>query len=470
MTIIPVILSGGAGTRLWPLSRSQYPKQFLPLASQNTMIQETLLRLEGIKTTSPIVICNESHRFIVADQLSQINIKNPSIILEPIGRNTAPAIAVGALKALEIDKDAVMVVLPSDHVIQQKEVLTSAVNIACDVAQDGSLVTFGIKPTSPETGYGYIKAHVNDTERFFHLDKFVEKPNKETAQKYLDSGEYFWNSGMFVFKASSYLDELKIYESEIFDCAKKAYQKAVVDTDFIRLDKETFSLSPSRSIDYAVMENTSLGKVVPLDAGWNDVGAWSALWQVNQKDENNNVIYGDVITYDTTDSYIYSQSRVVTTVGLKDTIVVETKDAVLVTNKENAQGVKEIVEELKRQNRTSCVEENLVGLRPWGSYEAIERGNRYKVKHITVKPGEKLSVQMHYHRAEHWIVVSGTALVKNGEKELLLGENQSTFIPLGTIHALENPGKVPLELIEVQSGLYLEEDDIIRFEDRYGRC
>ena len=356
MTIIPVVLSGGSGTRLWPLSRSHYPKQFLSLASQNTMIQETLLRLEGVNTNSPIVICNESHRFIVAEQLNQVNIKDYSIILEPIGRNTAPAIAAGAFKALEIDKNAIMVVLPSDHVIQNEEELKIAAKIACKTAKDGSLVTFGIKPTSPETGYGYIKAHVNDTEKVFHLDKFVEKPDRETAQEYLDSGEYFWNSGMFVFKASSYLDELKKYNPKIYDCVKEAYEKAVVDTDFIRLDKEFFSASPSRSIDYAVMENTSLGKVVPLDAGWNDVGAWPALWQVNPKDKNNNVIYGDVITHDTTDSYIYSQSRVVTTVGLKDIIVVETKDAVLVTNKENAQGVKEIVEELKRQNRTSCIE------------------------------------------------------------------------------------------------------------------
>ena len=470
MTIIPVILSGGAGTRLWPLSRSQYPKQFLSLAAQNTMIQETLLRLEGIDVASPIVICNESHRFIVADQLAQINVKNPFIILEPLGRNTAPAIAAGALKAQALDKDAVMVVLPSDHVIQNKTALAHGVELACKAAAEGFLVTFGITPTAPETGYGYIKAQVKSGEAVFPLDRFVEKPNRETAQKYLDSGEYFWNSGMFVFKASTFLAELQHFEPEIFASVEAAYTKAAVDVDFIRLEKEAFATSPSRSIDYAVMEKTSKGKVIPLDAGWNDVGAWSALWEVNKKDENQNVIFGDVLTQNTQDSYIYSQGRLVAAVGLRDMVVVETKDAVLVAERSQVQGVKDIVEELKRQERHSCVEENQVGVRPWGSYEAIERGHRYKVKHITVKPGAKLSVQMHYHRAEHWIVVSGTALVRNGDQELLLGENQSTFIPLGTVHALENPGKVPLELIEVQSGPYLEEDDIIRFEDRYGRC
>lgn len=470
MTIIPVILSGGAGTRLWPLSRSQYPKQFLSLAAQNTMIQETLLRLENIAVASPIVICNESHRFIVADQLAQINVKNPFIILEPLGRNTAPAIAAGALKAQSVDKDAVMVVLPSDHVIQNKDVLAAGVELACKTASEGFLVTFGITPTAPETGYGYIKAEVKSGDSVFPLDKFVEKPNRETAQKYLDSGEYFWNSGMFVFKASTFLEELQQFEPEIFASVEAAYTKAAVDVDFIRLEKESFATSPSRSIDYAVMEKTTKGKVIPLDAGWNDVGAWSALWEVNKKDENQNVIFGDVIAHNTIDSYIYSQSRLVATVGLQNAVVVETKDAVLVADKGQVQDVKEIVEELKRLDRHSNVEENQVGVRPWGSYESIERGHRYKVKHITVKPGAKLSVQMHYHRAEHWIVVSGTALVRNGDQELLLGENQSTFIPLGTIHALENPGKVPLELIEVQSGPYLEEDDIIRFEDRYGRC
>lgn len=470
MTIIPVILSGGAGTRLWPLSRSQYPKQFLSLAAQNTMIQETLLRLKNIDVASPIVICNESHRFIVADQLSQINMKSPCIILEPMGRNTAPAIAAGAFRALQLDNDAVMVVLPSDHVIQNSEALAKAVELACKTTAEGSLVTFGITPTAPETGYGYIKAKINSGEAVFPLDSFVEKPDRSRAQKYLDSGEYFWNSGMFVFKAGIYLEELHSFEPAIYNSVQESYVKAVVDVDFIRLDKDSFANSPSLSIDYAVMEKTTKGKVIPLDAGWNDVGAWSALWEVNEKDENKNVLFGDVLIHDTESSYIYSQSRLVAAVGLRNAVVVETKDAVLVADRDQVQGVKDIVEELKRQQRHSSVEENQVGVRPWGTYESIERGPRYKVKHITVKPGAKLSVQMHYHRAEHWIVVSGTALVRNGDQELLLGENQSTFIPLGTVHALENPGKVPLELIEVQSGPYLEEDDIIRYEDRYGRC
>lgn len=469
MTIIPVILSGGAGTRLWPLSRKQYPKQFLTLASQNSMFQETLLRLDNLDINNTIVICNESHRFVVADQMYQINNKNPIIILEPMGKNTAPAIAAGAFKAQDIDKDAIMVVLPSDHLIQDKNAFVDAVKIACETAKDGFLVTFGIQPDKPETGYGYIKADVS-SNAVFTLEKFEEKPNKETAQKYLDSGEYFWNSGMFVFKASTYLEELQYFEPEIYKNVQLAIQKASKDEDFIRLDKDSFSLSPSISIDYAVMEKTFKGKVIPLNAGWNDVGAWSALWQVNSKNEDNNVLKGDIITYNTTDSYIYSQSRLVASVGMKDAIIVETKDAILVANKDQVKGVENIVNELKQQKRNTFLDENQVGLRPWGCYESIERGKRYKVKHITVNPGEKLSVQLHYHRAEHWIVVSGTALVKNGDKELLLTENQSTFIPLGTIHALENPGKVPLELIEVQSGSYLEEDDIIRFEDRYGRC
>lgn len=470
MTIIPVVLSGGAGTRLWPLSRSQYPKQFLSLAAQNTMIQETLLRLEGLDVAAPIVVCNESHRFIVADQLAQVGVDNSSIILEPVGRNTAPAIAAGAFKSLQVDEDAMMVVLPSDHVIQDKAAFVRGVELACKTAADGSLVTFGIKPTAPETGYGYIKAKVSADVEVFPLDKFVEKPDRATAQKYLDSGEYFWNSGMFVFKAAAYLEELSRFEPEIYNQVQEAFGKAAVDVDFIRLNRESFAASPAGSIDYAVMERTDKGKMIPLDAGWNDVGAWSALWEVNPKDGNWNVVFGDVLTHDTEDSYIYSQSRLVATVGLRNAVVVETKDAVLVADRNQVQDVKDIVEELKRQERHSSVEENQVGVRPWGSYESIERGHRYKVKHITVKPGAKLSVQMHYHRAEHWIVVSGTALVRNGDEELLLCENQSTFIPLGTIHALENPGKVPLELIEVQSGPYLEEDDIIRFEDRYGRC
>lgn len=468
MTIIPIVLSGGAGTRLWPLSRSQYPKQFLTLTAQNTMIQETLLRLEGIEVASPIVICNEGHRFIVADQLAQINVKNPSIILEPVGRNTAPAIAAGAFKAQELDKDAVMVVLPSDHVIQNKGALVQGVELACKTAAEGFLVTFGVTPTAPETGYGYIKAQVKSGESVFPLDKFVEKPNRERAQKYLDSGDYFWNSGIFVFKASSFLAELQRFEPEIFACVEAAYSKAAIDEDFIRLEKEAFTASPSCSIDFAVMEKTSKGKVIPLDAGWNDVGAWSALWEVNSKDENQNVLWGDVLTHNTKDSYIYSQGRLVAAVGVQNMVVVETRDAVLVADKDQVQAVKAIVDELKRQERHNYVEENQLRVCPWGSYQVIVQGECSKVKRITVKPGVKLFIQMHC--AEHWIVSSGSAVVRNGVQERFLNGNQSTFIAPTVLCELENTGTELLELIVVQSGSFREDNEIIRFEYRNRSC
>lgn len=469
MKITPVILSGGSGTRLWPLSRAQYPKQFLALTSKFTLIQETVKRLDGIEINCPIVVCNEQHRFIVAEQLNAIGI-NASIILEPVGKNTAPAIATAAFSALKNDNDSILLVLAADHVIKDVSALQKAIKFATLQAQKNSLVTFGIKPTSPETGYGYIKADINKiTNGVCPLNSFVEKPNLDTAKKYLASGDYFWNSGMFVFKANTYLAELKKYSAEIYTSAEQAFNKAVVDADFIRLDKPSFESSPSNSIDYAVMENTDKGMVVPLDAGWNDVGSWLALWEVNAKDKDENVIIGDVIAKDVKSSYIYSENRLVTALGIDDLVIVDTKDTVLIAKKNAVQDVKKIVEELKKQKR-SVATENRMGFRPWGCYDSIEKGDRFKVKHITVKPGGKLSVQMHYHRAEHWVVVSGTAKVRNGDKELVLAENESTFIPLGTVHALENPGKVPLELIEVQSGTYLEEDDIVRFEDRYGRC
>ena len=468
MTIIPVILSGGVGTRLWPLSRSQYPKQFLSLAAQNTMIQETLLRLEGLDVASPIVVCNESHRFIVADQLAQINVKNPRIILEPMGRNTAPAIAAGAFKAQSLDKDALMVVLPSDHVIQNKAALVQGLELACKTAAEGFLVTFGIAPTAPETGYGYIKAQVKSGDSVLPLDKFVEKPDRETAQKYLDSGEYFWNSGIFVFKASSFLAELQLFEPEIFSSVEAAFNQASVDVDFVRLEKKAFATSPSCSIDFAVMEKTSKGKVILLDAGWNDVGAWSALWEVNQKDENQNVLWGDVLTKNTKDSYIYSQGRLVAALGVRDMVVVETKDAVLVAERSQVQGVKDIVEALKQQNRNGWVDDNQVSVRPWGSYEVMDQGPSSKVKRIIVKSGVKLSIQMNC--AEHWVVVSGSAVARNGNQDLILEENQSTFIPQGAVYELENTGKVPLELIAVHSGPCREDNNIIRFEYHYGHC
>lgn len=467
--LIPIILSGGSGTRLWPLSRAEYPKQFLSLTSYNTMIQDTVLRLQSIYSKSPIVVCNEQHRFIVAEQLSQINVKESAIILEPFAKNTAPAIAVACFHALTQAEDAIVVVLASDHVIKNQDSFLNSLVDAIQAAKKDNLVTFGIKPTEANTGYGYIKANVNKDSPYFPLDKFVEKPNLQKAQEYLADGSYFWNSGMFIFKAKVFLEELKKYDEQIYKCSYNSYKKSLKDLDFIRLNSDEFYKCPSNSIDYAVMEKTTKGVVVPLDCGWSDVGSWSALWQVNDKDESGNVCFGDVITKNTSNSFIYSQNRLVTTLGIKDTIVVETRDTILVANKDAAQEVKQIVDTLKEQNRTVATE-NRVGFRPWGTYDSIEKGQRYKVKHITVKPGAKLSVQMHYHRAEHWIVVSGTAKVLNGQKELILAENESTFIPLGTIHALENPGKVPLELIEVQSGSYLEEDDIVRFEDKYGRC
>lgn len=468
MTIIPVILSGGAGTRLWPLSRSQYPKQFLSLATQNTMIQETLLRLECLDVASPIVICNESHRFIVAEQLGQINVKNPCIILEPMGRNTAPAIAAGAFKAQSLDKDSIIVVLPSDHVIQNTAVLAKCVELACKTATEGFLVSFGITPTAPETGYGYIKAQVKSGEDILPLDKFVEKPDCETAQKYLDSGDYFWDSGMFVFKAATFLAELQHFEPGLFASVEAAFNKATIDMEFIHLEKDFFASSPSYSIDFAVLERTTKGKVIPLDAGWNDVGAWSALWQVSQKDENKNVIFGDVLTQNTKNSYIYSHSRLVATVGLRDMVVVETKDAVLVAAQSQVQGVRDIVEELKYQERHCYVEENQVGDRPWGNYDVVEQGPLYKVMHLSIKAGVRLFLQMNC--SEHWIVVSGAALLRKGEQELLLENNQSRFIPQGAMYELENTGKVPLELIAVRSGPCQEDNNIIRFECRYESC
>ena len=470
MKIIPVILSGGSGTRLWPLSRKQYPKQFLKLASENTMIQETILRLSDLKCEPPIIVCNEQHRFLVAEQMVQIGIKAPAIILEPVAKNTAPAIAAACFKAAEADKDAVVIVLPSDHVIKDTEAFTEAAAQACKEAESGSLVTFGIKPVKPETGYGYIMADAGaaDGKKALKLQQFVEKPSLEVAKQYLEAGNYYWNSGMFVFKAKEFLAELKSFEPEMYEATKLSYEKAVCDIDFIRLDKENFEKNPSNSIDYAVMEHTKKGKVIPLDCGWSDVGSWSALWDINDKDKAKNVITGDVYSDGCKNSYLYSESRTVAAIGLKDTVVIETKDAVLVADKDSVQKVKDIVDKLKAENKTIATEHR-VGYRPWGFYDSIEKGSRYKVKHITVKPGAKLSVQMHYHRAEHWIVVSGTAKVRIGNEEKILAENESTFIPIGVIHALENPGKIPLELIEVQSGDYLEEDDIIRFEDKYGR-
>jgi mannose-1-phosphate guanylyltransferase len=448
------------------MSRSQYPKQLLKLTSDKSMLQETAQRILPLTQNAPLVICNEDHRFIVAEQLKEQN-QLGQIILEPVGRNTAPAIALAAIQIAEQDPEALMLVLAADHVIKNQEAFISSVNKAVAQARNNTLVTFGIVPDQAETGYGYIKRGEKHGE-CFSVEEFVEKPNKETAQVYLDSGKYYWNSGMFVFKASTYLQELEKYQPEILDACQKAMQHTTPDSDFIRIDKAAFEKCPDDSIDYAVMEKTDHVRVVPMDAEWSDVGSWSALWDISEKDSSNNAIRGDVLTHNATNNYINAEQRLVSAVGVNNLIIVETKDAILVADKSEGQHVKKIVEQLKASNRTEHKIHREV-YRPWGKYDSIDNGERYQVKRITVKPGEKLSIQMHHHRAEHWIVVSGTAKVTNGDKTFLVTENQSTHIPVGIVHALENPGKLPLEMIEVQSGSYLGEDDIVRFEDRYGR-
>ena len=465
--ITPVIMAGGSGSRLWPLSRSLYPKQFLALTGEQTMLQETLQRLTNLDVNAPLVICNEEHRFIVAEQLRALD-KTGSIILEPVGRNTAPAIALAAEVTVN-DNDPLLLVLAADHVIQSTDAFTEAVNNAIPLAQAGKLVTFGIVPTQAHTGYGYIKRgnSVSDSSGY-DVNAFVEKPDSNTAANYLESGEYYWNSGMFLIKASRYLQELQKYRPEILNACKKALEHTTHDNDFVRLDAQAFAACPDESVDYAVMENTTDAVVVPLDAGWNDIGAWSALWEVNEKDEVGNTTFGDTILQETSNSLIHGGERLIATVGLDNIVIVDTKDALLVACKNKVQDVKKIVEKLKAEKRSEFKVHREV-YRPWGKYDSIDNGERYQVKRITVNPGEKLSIQMHHHRAEHWIVVSGTASVTNGDKTFLLTENESTYIPIGIVHALENPGKMPLEMIEVQSGSYLGEDDIVRFEDRYGR-
>ncbi|EDQ01575.1 mannose-1-phosphate guanylyltransferase [Shewanella benthica KT99] len=457
-------MAGGSGSRLWPLSRTLYPKQFLALTGEQTMLQQTVSRLTGLEVTAPIVICNEDHRFIVAEQLRTIE-KTGSIILEPVGRNTAPAIALAAIVSEK--NNPLLLVLAADHVIEDQKAFTEAVKRAVPLAEQGKLVTFGIVPTQAHTGYGYIKRgdSVGDS---YTVDKFVEKPDVATAEQYLLSGEFYWNSGMFLIKASRYLQELEKFSPDIFIACKKSLKNISADNDFIRIDAAEFEACPDDSIDYAVMEKTTDAVVVPLDAGWNDIGAWSALWEVNDKCKDGNAVSGDTILHDTTNTFIHGGERLIATVGLDNIVIVDTKDALLVATKDKVQDVKKIVEQLKVQGRSEFKIHREV-YRPWGKYDSIDNGTRYQVKRITVNPGEKLSIQMHHHRAEHWIVVSGTAKVTNGDKTFLVTENESTYIPIGVIHSLENPGKLPLEMIEVQSGSYLGEDDIVRFEDRYGR-
>jgi len=464
--IIPVILSGGTGSRLWPLSREVYPKQLLPLVNERTMLQNTVLRVQGIPAlAAPMVVCNEEHRFMVAEQLRQLGIQPQSVILEPVGRNTAPAVAVAALKALECD-DPLLLVLPADHIIRNEAAFREAVARVADEAAAGKLATFGILPTHPETGYGYIRAEAGDSVS--PVQAFVEKPDLQTAREYLETGGYYWNSGMFLFRASTFLRELERFRPEIPGACREALERASQDLDFLRLDREAFARCPSDSVDYAVMEHTREAVVAPLDVGWNDVGAWSALWEVGERDADGNVAHGDVLTEQTRNCYLRAGSRLLATVGVEDLVVVETPDAVLVAHRDRVQDVKAIVERLKGAGREESRSHRKV-YRPWGSYDSIDAEDRFQVKRITVNPGAALSLQMHHHRAEHWVVVRGTARITRGDEVLLLSENQSTYIPLGTTHRMENPGKIPLELIEVQSGSYLGEDDIVRFDDVYGR-
>ncbi len=468
--LIPVIMAGGSGSRLWPLSRELYPKQFLQLDGEATMLQATVNRLQQLACAAPLVICNEDHRFLVAEQLRHLGKLAHNIILEPAGRNTAPAIALAALTALQTageGEDPLLLVLAADHVIRDEAAFTASVQAAMPHAAAGKLVTFGIVPTQPETGYGYIRRGA-EQQGAFAVAQFVEKPDAVTAEGYLASGEYYWNSGMFLFRASRFLAELQAFRPDIHAACSLAVGTINPDLDFVRVDKTAFLACPSDSIDYAVMEKTADAVVVPMDAGWSDVGSWSSLWEISTKDAAGNVFRGDVMQHGSSNNYVFAESGLVSLVGVDNLVVVQTKDAVLVVDQRKVQDVKKIVEGLKAAGRSEHHVHREV-YRPWGKYDAIDHGGRYQVKRISVKPGEKLSLQMHHHRAEHWIVVSGTAKVTNGERTFLVTENESTFIPVGAVHALENPGKVTLELIEVQSGSYLGEDDIVRLQDRYGR-
>lgn len=470
--LIPVILSGGSGTRLWPLSRKHRPKQFLPVVDEFTLFQSTILRLQGItELEAPVVVCNEEHRFMVAEQLRECDLPHQGILLEPIGRNTAPAIALAAFHICAQHRDANLLVLPADHVIRDTLALHHAIGVAQQAANDGFLVTFGIVPNKPETGYGYIQQGetINTYRGSTHrVAAFVEKPDITTAEHYLASGEYLWNSGMFLFRASRFLEELARWQPEVLGACQQALLKDAHDLDFIRVCPDAFATCPNISVDYAVMEKTMDAVVVPLDAGWNDVGAWSAVWEDGKQDQDGNVLRGDALIHNAHNNLVHTEHRLVALVGVDDLVVIDTKDATLVARRDQVQDVKKIVDQLNVKNRPEASLHREVN-RPWGSYDSIDSGHRFQVKRIVVKPGERLSLQMHYHRAEHWIVVKGTAEVHCGEKTLLLTENQSTYIPLGETHQLVNPGKVPLEIIEVQSGSYLGEDDIVRFSDQYGR-
>lgn len=471
MTLVPVILSGGSGSRLWPLSRGAYPKQFLPLLneSEDTMLQMTAKRAGAITDHQAIVVCNEEHRFLVAEQFNQID-RQAQIVLEPEGKNTAPAVTVAASMALNSDHctDPVLLVMPADHVIQDIEGFSQSIKKAAGLAELGYLVTLGITPNYAETGYGYIKA-ANEIASGYVVDEFKEKPDAETAQQYLESGDYFWNAGIFVFKARAFLEELAEFEPKIYDAAIASVEGSKSDLDFIRLDGEAFSESPSGSIDYAVMEKTDKVAMVPMDVGWSDVGSWAALADISVKDQQGNSTFGDVLLEGVENSHIHAETKLVAGLGVKDLVVVETDDAVLITTQKQSQQVKKIVEQLKSFERSQVKHHRKV-YRPWGWYDSIDSGPQFQVKRIRVKPGAMLSVQMHNFRAEHWVVVRGQAEVLNGEQWITLNENESTYIPIKQKHALKNPSESDyLEIIEVQTGSYLGEDDIIRFEDIYGR-
>ncbi|EHO2076461.1 mannose-1-phosphate guanylyltransferase/mannose-6-phosphate isomerase [Escherichia coli] len=470
--LLPVIMAGGTGSRLWPMSRELYPKQFLRLYGQRSMLQETVLRLDDVDARESVVICNQEHRFLVAEQLRQINKLSHNIILEPVGRNTAPAIALAALSAIENGDDPILLVLAADHIINNKLAFHQAIKSAFKFALQGRLVTFGIVPTGPETGYGYIhrgQEETLDEQIAYQVSRFVEKPNKETAESYIASGEYYWNSGMFMFRAKKYLEELEKFRPDILDACKAAIQGCKESDEFIKVDRDLFIACPDESVDYAVMEKTTDAVVVGLDADWSDVGSWSALWEVSPKDDKGNVLTGDTFLHNANNCYINTDEKLIAAIGVDDLVIINTKDAVLVVNKDQVQDVKKVVEYLKANHRSEYKRHREI-YRPWGRCDVVVQTERFNVNRITVKPGAAFSMQMHHHRTEHWVILSGTGEVTIKDQKFLLTENQSTFIPIGAQHRLENPGKIPLELLEIQSGSYLGDDDIIRIKDQYGRC
>ncbi|WP_325436068.1 mannose-1-phosphate guanylyltransferase/mannose-6-phosphate isomerase [Pseudomonas nitroreducens] len=468
--MIPVILSGGSGSRLWPLSRKQYPKQFLALTGEHTLFQQTLSRLVFEGMEPPVVVSNQEHRFIVQEQLEALDLKTQSILLEPFGRNTAPAVAIAAMKLMAEGRDELLLILPADHVIEDQRAFQRALALATNAAEKGEMVLFGVPANRPETGYGYIKAGDERglPDGVIRVERFIEKPDETRAQQFVEDGGYFWNSGMFLFRASRFLEELKKHDADIYDTCLLALERSQHEGDLISIDAATFECCPDNSIDYAVMEKTRRACVVPLSAGWNDVGSWSSIWEVHDKDDDGNVTMGDVMVHDSHNCLVHGNGKLVSVIGLEDIVVVETKDAMMIAHKDRVQDVKKVVNQLDAAGRSETQNHCQV-YRPWGSYDSVDMGGRFQVKHISVKPGARLSLQMHHHRAEHWIVVSGTAQVTCDDKTFLLTENQSTYIPIASVHRLANPGKIPLEIIEVQSGSYLGEDDIERLEDVYGR-